>query len=486
MSLAAEAPANLETPASAVPIRSVQLVRNAAGISLHLGVDPGVLFEVRREEEALVVLFGAGRPIAEAGEEEPADLRGLYPLLFPLGGGPVGEVVVPGAADVEPAREDEPDDGSWSFGSLRLRPGVTVTYVNAETTLLETPVPVRDQYFQIQPQLGLQLTPFGNRYVVLSYEPRFRMGSSFAIVRETSHLFTARAEVPAGAFALVRGSYHYATGVLETDEVDPGREYFFDLSRYERNSYEIGARFQRGGRLDVDVSFGGNDVRVDSQQFFDYDRRAFTAQLGYELAPNVRAGLGYTYDELPTAPDRPQAEFTAHSFHLDLEGDLAPRLTGDVSVGYRDQRNPQASVAGQRFRGIDLRAGLARTLGYASRLELRFVRGPYPSAFQQNGFFVTTAGEARLTVPLPLYFSLSGGVGYHRNAYELMVSELGEPREDSIFAWSVGLGRSVTRWAFLRVDYRRERRRSNLAAFDIDTDGLTIQLGVGSFGGFSR
>jgi hypothetical protein len=78
--------------------------------------------------------------------------------------------------------------------------------------------------------------------------------------------------------------------------------------------------------------------------------------------------------------------------------------------------------------------------------------------------------------------SLSGGVGYHRNDYRTVASGLGAPRRDDVWAWFAGLGRPIGRWAFLRADYRRERRDSNLSAFDIESEAVIVQLGVGLFG----
>jgi hypothetical protein len=64
-----------------------------------------------------------------------------------------------------------------------------------------------------------------------------------------------------------------------------------------------------------------------------------------------------------------------------------------------------------------------------------------------------------------------------------VAAELGRPRRDRIFGWSAGLGRSITRWSFLRVDYRRDRRDSNLRSLESTADGFVAQLGLGWLGG---
>jgi hypothetical protein len=77
---------------------------------------------------------------------------------------------------------------------------------------------------------------------------------------------------------------------------------------------------------------------------------------------------------------------------------------------------------------------------------------------------------------------LRAGVGHHRNRYTIQAAGLTVPRSDEIFGWTVGLGRSFGRWAYLRADYRRERRDSNVDALSNDTESLVVQLGVGFFG----
>ena len=43
-------------------------------------------------------------------------------------------------------------------------------------------------------------------------------------------------------------------------------------------------------------------------------------------------------------------------------------------------------------------------------------------------------------------------------------------------------GRALSRWAFLRADYRRERRNSNLPAFQTHAHLFMVQLGIGFLG----
>jgi hypothetical protein len=92
---------------------------------------------------------------------------------------------------------------------------------------------------------------------------------------------------------------------------------------------------------------------------------------------------------------------------------------------------------------------------------------------------VSTHGALELTLPLPLAFTASAGVSYRVNDYRVAAGGAGEPRRDTLRGVSFGLGRPVTRWGFARVDYREDRRRSNLGVFDTDTRSLLVQAGFG-------
>jgi hypothetical protein len=81
-----------------------------------------------------------------------------------------------------------------------------------------------------------------------------------------------------------------------------------------------------------------------------------------------------------------------------------------------------------------------------------------------------------VALPLPFEVQLNGGLGYQWNDYRTIASEIGEPREDRLLAWSVGLRRAIHRRLYLSGLYRAEDRRSNLDQFVVDTDGFYVQL----------
>ena len=143
------------------------------------------------------------------------------------------------------------------------------------------------------------------------------------------------------------------------------------------------------------------------------------------------------------------------------------------------QRLGQSSSS---FTGITLGGSLRRQLGPSSSLGLLFTRATTPSGFDENAYYVNNSIAGTLTFGVPLELWAQGSLGYLRNSYPTASEEIGAPRRDEIWAWSVGLGRRIGAKVWVRADYRREERSSNIPDFDLTTDGFLIQVGVGRQG----
>jgi hypothetical protein len=374
---------------------------------------------------------------------------------------------------------DAPHAEGLQLGRLTLRPSLSAVWADAENALLSTPEPLADQYYEVRPQLVAEM-PLGTGRFLGDYEARVRRGSRFAIVdEETTHLANANLELPFGPNVLSRASGHFARGLLETTEVDPGREYFYQLGRFTRYDAAGGLRLQTGSRFDLDLAGSYYSVDVDEQAgFFDYRGWTGGAGLGMELGPRLRAVLGYTYEEIPPDTERVEARMRAHTGTFSLHGEILPLVTGHLNVGYRDQRNPDAGPGGTHYQGLSATAQVVKEFTRTTNLVLTASRSTPPSAFESNGFFVATLLRGELNFGLPASFIALLGAGYHHNEYRVASPEIGVPREDRLTSWTAGLGRPITDWVLVRADYRYEQRASNLDQFDTDGHALTVQLGL--------
>lgn len=467
----------LTADAPVPPVRSIGVTSDPENVTVRIGAANGTWFRVERTPGAITLLFDP--PVATSSSG--GDLEELYRRILPPPGDPGISTDTPSPA-APPRDGDEDAVKGFFLGSLRLAPSARLSYVAAEAALLETAQPVRDEYGMAEPSLQAEL-PVGTGSLKGSYTARIRRGSAYALVRETTHLADASVALPLGPALQARASEHFSRGTLETSEVDPGGEYFFGIGRFTRHRHSAGLRAETGAGLDIDLSGSLDRLRIsDTSSFFGHDRRSAGIGLGYQLTPGLRATLGYGYERVPFTVVRPEAEYRAHRATLGLSGEVA-LLRTDLSVGFRDQRNPRGGAGGDRYRGLEASGTVTRSFTDSSELAVTVGRGTQVSAFERNAFYVFSLVQAQLRARLPVGMALDLGGGWHRNDYRIRASGLDGPRRDDLWGWSVGVGRGLTRHAALRVDYRHERRDSNLAAFDSHARALTAQLALGAFPG---
>jgi len=437
-----------------------------------------VPFEASFEPGLLTVVFGESPDPEKRGPVTPA----LYGLLFPA--------AAAASDDEEDLAEGLGADREGVYlGRIQFLPYLTMSYVDADVVAFNASTPVRPRYLEIAPGVTANAPVFTGRLAV-EYEPRFRFFSDIPEVNETAHVAGIRLDLPVGSRTLLRMGHRYTRATLETTVVDPGREYFFGLSRFTYNHTTAAARIEVGPRLTAELDAGWRRSRFDRSEFvgfFDYDSRTFRAGLGYDLRSALKVTVSYAYDHIPPPADRPVAESTGHNVLGTLAGQITALTSGTMTVGLRHQTNPLATGGSEDFTGVTFGGSLRRQLGYSSSLGLAFRRTPSPSGFEGNAYYVNNSIVASLDVPLPLALWARGSVGFLRNTYPTVDASIGAPRRDDIWAWSVGVGRQLGWRSWIRADYRREERNSNNPAFDLTSDGFLIQFGIGRMGpGASR
>ncbi|HET9317514.1 MAG TPA: outer membrane beta-barrel protein [Vicinamibacteria bacterium] len=458
------------------PVKVVGVGPRDGHLVLELIVDPAVPHQVESDGRVVRVVFGAP-------PKAPTDVAALWVSLFPV----VTEPQPLEAPLVPEAGSASADDSSEGLGvsRVRLRPSIEALYVSADSTF-QTPQPTHDDYFELRPRLAA-LAPFGDGALSADYEGRWRRASRFPEVQEASHQVNGGLEVPVGPRIRLRVAEHFAVGTLETREVDPGGEYFFGLGRYRRNRFGVAGRLTAAGRFQGEAGAYWEALEVDDDAaFFDYDRRTIELRLGYELGPRMTAFLTGSHEEIPTPRERPLAQSSASTFGLELRGERGPLTTTEIVVDLRDQSTPLAAEGGRDFLGVVVGARVRRELGRQSMLQLAASRATFPSFFERNAYYVASAVGAELEAPVPLSLVLRLAAGYHWNDYRTPAAELDEPRRDRIWEGAIGLSRPLTRFAWVRADYRRERRDSNLDLFDATTYAFIVQAGVGFLGSPGR
>jgi len=403
----------------------------------------------------------------------------LYSRLFPGGALQTQpETVTPAATLAEKA---SPEPGV-SVGPFHVRAGINARYVDADSFVESASDKVRDQYLEVLPRIAA-VASFGEGRLTLDYVPAFRGFATYDDVNSTTQSVGAGIDLPVGSTVTLGAKGRFLSGVLDTRAADPGGEYFFGLGRFHRTDVDAKASIALGPRLSVELGGALGAVRFqEASTFFDYDNRLVSAGLGFELTPTLKAIGSYVYDTVPTPPERKEAEAQAHSARVSLSGEILPLLTGELSVGYRDQRSPNAGEGGTHYSGLVMSGVLTRQVRRESTLSIYVSRSTPVSAYDQNAFYVYSALQGALELPLPLALRLNGGVGYQWNDYRTIAVDIGAPREDRILGWYVGLRRPIRPQLSLAASFRREQRRSNVDSFDSDANGFILSLEWDIFG----
>lgn len=445
-------------------------------------------------------------PVANRDAAVASDTGDLYRRLFPTTGDPTN-------ADL--AKDEIASKDNWfsnfKWLGIQARPWVSVSYVDGKTVQPQTHTVTEDAYWVIQPNLGLGFSPRiggrdeGEGQWKINYTPRFRRLANLGLPHLTSHFFDLGVDQPVAALGSVYATYHLSRGVLETEEVDAGREYGIGLNRvidtplerFRRSSIDLGIRVNFVADTELNIGASQSKVRYGDtttassvssgdRAFFDYDSRMLNASLRRGLGESRFLSALFSVHDTPAQTERVQAEGRGYSYGVSLEGDLVALTTGRLMFGYRTQENPNAGLGGQSYKNISYGAQLVRDISDDTTLGLNADRRLYLSAYADNGFYVADSLKADLNTRLLLGVYLRASGGLQSNHYKASPqSNDGSTlvlRQDRIRNWSVGLARSLREWLFLRADYVSERRDSNLDRFDIRTRAFTVQLGVGFFG----
>jgi hypothetical protein len=463
----AQAIPGLELPVAAPPVKEYRLEQDESGVRLHIAVGPKVTAALRQDGAHLtVVLQGGPTPVASA----PPPVADLYAKLFPA---PIAEPE-PDA----PATQVRADEPGYPIGPARVQPSVSAAYVDAQTTLGPTPEPVRDRFFELQPQVDARLPLSFTRLAVL-YAPVFRWGGQYHVTNSTTHRLEASATSDLGPAVVVVAGVRHVSGVLETAEVDPGHEYFFGLAPFSHTSLSANAHYKAGGRVELSGGATFDDVNVDAGgSFFDHERRELSAVAGYEINPRLTAGVRYAFRQVPRPEERPVAETSGHDLGLTLEGDVGPTLHASARFGYLSLHAPLAPPEARDYGQMSGGFSLRKELTPSTRVELTGGREVYPSRFESNPYYTASGGEAQATTALAFGLSLQGAAGYHWNTYRVPADAIGEPRRDRLAGWTLGMSYPLGRWGFARADYHRDWRHSNIPAYTLATHSFSLMLGL--------
>jgi hypothetical protein len=164
-------------------------------------------------------------------------------------------------------------------------------------------------------------------------------------------------------------------------------------------------------------------------------------------------------------------------FLVGLRGELTPMLRGQIRAGYSTQRFELASVP-QNYGGFVADLSLTRDFGDTAALTAVAGRRTNPSAFDENGYYVSNYARVQFITPFARNFRLTFSGALFLNGYPVADDD-GVIRDDDIFSTGAGLAYFFTPLTYLSVDYRHDQRNSNIDLFAYRSNAVQLMLGFG-------
>jgi hypothetical protein len=313
----------------------------------------------------------------------------------------------------------------------------------------------------------------------LAYEARYRDFQDFTLEDKLTHLVDLRSGIELTPNTEARVGNHFVHGSFEAQEFDPGGEIVGSTDPFYRNYTDAVLAIDFSERYGAEISANYNVVEFleTSNEFFDYHTRGFGATFLYDLSPLTSLLGEYAHTVTPEPLDRPQAASVADAFLVGLRGELTPMLRGQIRAGYATQRFDLASVP-QNYGGFVADLSLTRDFGDMAALTAVAGRRTSPSAFDENGYYVSNYGRVQFITPFARNFRLTLSGALFLNGYPVP-DDGGVLRDDDIFSTGAGIAYFFTPLTYLSVDYRYDQRNSNIDLFSYRSNALQLMLGFG-------
>jgi hypothetical protein len=208
---------------------------------------------------------------------------------------------------------------------------------------------------------------------------------------------------------------------------------------------------------------------------FEYDNNVITGKLFRTLAPNFRGLIQYDfghydYDFDVTRPGR------YHQIRGGLAGKLSERTSLSTRVGYMDR-----SYSQDRFTEFDKPVAdvqLQHQLTKRTGLDFYFHRTSHESSFTNNRFLdeklIQISGNHLFT---PKFRGRTGTVLTRRDFDgTAAVGRVVVKRRDLSVAAFVGADYVLRPWLMFNLDYRYEKKNSNVSDFDFRDNILSLGM----------
>jgi hypothetical protein len=416
-------------------------------------------------------------PAPVAAVEAPADAAGddLFFSLFPA---PARKPQTLFSVAAEEPLYSEEEPIGVRVGRFAVRPAIDASWIRGDNLLQTNAPPFVGDAYLLRGRVTATLLETVHD-LELAYEARYRDFQDFTLEDKLTHFVEVKSELEITPSTKARVGNHFVHGSFESQEFDPGGEVVASTDPFYRNSTEAVLALDFSERLGAEISGSYNVVEflAPSTEFFDYRTQDLGAAFLYDLSALQSLVGQYIHSVTPEPSDRPMAGSVADMVLVGIRGELTPMLRGEIRAGYSTQRFDFAA-APQDFSGLVADASLVRDFGDRAALTARAGRRTSPSAFDQNGYYVSNYLRGQFISPFARNFRLTVSGAFYFNDYPVADAK-GVLRNDDIWSGAAGVAYFFTPLTFLSVDYRHDRRSSNIDLFAYESNAVQLMVGFG-------
>ena len=342
----------------------------------------------------------------------------------------------------------------------------------------------------VRPQLLFDL-PAGENWLRWSYAGEYRDygTSAYSPSQPWSHFVDLDGRVRLGPRVFAALADHFVHGTQQLREVDPGGELTFGTAPFTLHSpsAEVGVNLGTRHAFSVVPSYSRTTFdRSGSSSFFTSSTHGLQARYTYTLTPTT-AVYAYYGDER-THEERNSLFFTNVDADstvggIGLRKTVNRAIVTSATIEYRTM--DFHGGAPTNFSGLLVTGDAGWLLSDVSRLTVSLRRGPYPSYFLNNNYYVSDQVTVGLTHQVGTLLWWDGTVGVESNAYsepsdvtglETFYCQENPPgvfadcpsrgvrRRDHAWKAEVSLGIRTGRAGRISLGYNHYERRSNMLA----------------------
>lgn len=237
-------------------------------------------------------------------------------------------------------------------------------------------------------------------------------------------------------------------GLVKRDVTNASIDGEFNIT--EKTSFKLGIAY--------------NDTDYASATFGDWEYVQIPLNYYYEVAPKLDASFGFAYKDNVIGNGQPDTE--EYYYNVGARGDLAPKLTGELSLGYK-QSEPTVGDSESTF-GIDSKF----TYAYSEKTSL--------DANLSNGFGFSGIGEryrtlafgGGITSSVNEQLQLGARLTYSNNSY------LTTTQDDDLISANVSATYKYSEYITLAGSYAYTDNASNKAGSDFTGNVLILSASL--------